>query len=418
MVLVFFTSYNYLRSEESDTLWTRELGGNGKGNIINAIFSPDDNSIFVTTTERFYEVNTLNGTVIREIPEIRGAKYLSSDGRYAYTYDLKKVDMLTKLTFGDFKSPLLPWYYYDFDVCENANMYVGIVKHAIQFPFPDSTIGIFDTQTFQLKKIIQLPKNYMEKVAISPDGKFIATNSLYEPNVQVEGDEVFITTIWDGTTYEKIKQLQLGGSNLLKFSPDGKYLGVGGGTRLYLYNTETWQLVDTYTIIDRTQIVSFTFTIDSKRLYLGGANRKIELYDILNASLIKQFSPNVYPIDIIISTKGGYFVSFSNNYLRLFENYPTWIDNKIYQDILFYPNPASDYIEISIPDITNHTLKGVVETGQEKIQIFNTLGIEVSSAGEGVNEVDGGGYRIDISNLPVGVYFIKIGDRVEKFVKM
>jgi hypothetical protein len=54
----------------------------------------------------------------------------------------------------------------------------------------------------------------------------------------------------------------------------------------------------------------------------------------------------------------------------------------------------------------------VVEIGQEKVQIFNTLGIEVSS--------DGGGLvgKIDISNLPVGVYFIKIGDKVEKFVKM
>jgi hypothetical protein len=26
--------------------------------------------------------------------------------------------------------------------------------------------------------------------------------------------------------------------------------------------------------------------------------------------------------------------------------------------------------------------------------------------------------RIDISHLPAGVYFIKIGDKVEKFVKM
>jgi hypothetical protein len=29
-----------------------------------------------------------------------------------------------------------------------------------------------------------------------------------------------------------------------------------------------------------------------------------------------------------------------------------------------------------------------------------------------------GGRKIDISNLPAGVYFIKIGDRFEKFVKI
>jgi ligand-binding sensor domain-containing protein len=75
-----------------------------------------------------------------------------------------------------------------------------------------------------------------------------------------------------------------------------------------------------------------------------------------------------------------------------------------------YPNPAGDYITIQPSE-------GFKPSEGSKVKIFNTLGIEVSSAGGGVNEVDGGGYRIDISNLPTGVYFIKIGDRVEKFVK-
>jgi hypothetical protein len=86
--------------------------------------------------------------------------------------------------------------------------------------------------------------------------------------------------------------------------------------------------------------------------------------------------------------------------------------------LMITPNPASDYIEISIPDNSNHTLKGMVVNEQEKVQIFDILGIEMSSAGGGVNAVDGGGYRIDISNLPAGVYFVRIGDKVEKFLKI
>jgi hypothetical protein len=86
-------------------------------------------------------------------------------------------------------------------------------------------------------------------------------------------------------------------------------------------------------------------------------------------------------------------------------------DNIIPKSIIISPNPASDYIVIQTSE--------VFKTSEVyKIQIYNTLGIDVSSAGGGVNEVDGGGYRIDISNLPIGVYFVKIGDRVEKFVKM
>jgi hypothetical protein len=65
------------------------------------------------------------------------------------------------------------------------------------------------------------------------------------------------------------------------------------------------------------------------------------------------------------------------------------------------PNPAKDYIEIKSSE------------GSE-IQIFDILGINVSPAGGGIK----GGGRIDISNLAPGIYFIKIGNRVEKFVNM
>jgi hypothetical protein len=107
-------------------------------------------------------------------------------------------------------------------------------------------------------------------------------------------------------------------------------------------------------------------------------------------------------------------------------NYPIDVvsvnDNDYLSTISIYPNPASDYIEISIPDNANHTMKSMVENG---VQIFNTLGIEVGQSTLIVNSSDTNGQagmlnllRIDISNLPTGVYFIKIGDKVEKFVKM
>jgi photosystem II stability/assembly factor-like uncharacterized protein len=75
--------------------------------------------------------------------------------------------------------------------------------------------------------------------------------------------------------------------------------------------------------------------------------------------------------------------------------------NKSVNNMLIYPNPAGDYIQIQ-PTI-----------GFE-IQIFDMLGINVSPAGGGIK----GGGKIDISNLAPGIYFIKIGNKVEKFVKM
>jgi hypothetical protein len=124
------------------------------------------------------------------------------------------------------------------------------------------------------------------------------------------------------------------------------------------------------------------------------------------------------------------FVSYYDATLALYKlNGPTSVENQINNSssVDIYPNPASDYIEISIPDIDNQTLKGVVENG---VQIFNTLGIEVAQTPPSViyNSISNDEkttqtgaselLKIDISHLPAGVYFIKIGDKVEKFVKI
>lgn len=72
------------------------------------------------------------------------------------------------------------------------------------------------------------------------------------------------------------------------------------------------------------------------------------------------------------------------------------------------PNPAFDFIEI------NQT-NGASPVASEKVQIFDVLGVEVMSVGIGL---DLSTQRINISHLPTGVYFIRIGGRVEKFVKI
>jgi hypothetical protein len=56
------------------------------------------------------------------------------------------------------------------------------------------------------------------------------------------------------------------------------------------------------------------------------------------------------------------------------------------------------------------------------VQLFDMLGIEIISVGIGLDlsthGLDLSTQRIDVSHLLAGVYFIRIGTRVEKFVKM
>jgi subtilisin family serine protease len=89
----------------------------------------------------------------------------------------------------------------------------------------------------------------------------------------------------------------------------------------------------------------------------------------------------------------------------------------------FYPNPASDYIEISgsIGACSNEASLIASQFTSESIQIFDMLGVVQSTSHQFASpqpSPKGDGVRIDVSSLAPGIYFIKIGNRLEKFVKM
>ena len=76
-------------------------------------------------------------------------------------------------------------------------------------------------------------------------------------------------------------------------------------------------------------------------------------------------------------------------------------------DNLISPNPANDYIVIQ-------SSEGWQPSEGSDIKIFDMLGVNVLSVEQRSSSVQ----RIDISKLAHGIYFIKIGNRVEKFVKL
>ncbi len=114
-----------------------------------------------------------------------------------------------------------------------------------------------------------------------------------------------------------------------------------------------------------------------------------------------------------------------------------WVDDAVsvaeytVPEITISPNPAGDYIEIMISSDSKGACP-LVSSGE--IEIIDVLGnvvistedTERSRSAEVRNGRSFSGYfdyaqqplRIDISHLPRGVYFVRVGDRVEKFVKL
>jgi photosystem II stability/assembly factor-like uncharacterized protein len=81
--------------------------------------------------------------------------------------------------------------------------------------------------------------------------------------------------------------------------------------------------------------------------------------------------------------------------------YPTNFEN------LISPNPASNFIEISYPPLERGS-------GGVAIKIYNVYGQTVLSVGVQILEP----LRINVSGLAPGMYFVRIGDKVSKFIKI
>ena len=120
----------------------------------------------------------------------------------------------------------------------------------------------------------------------------------------------------------------------------------------------------------------------------------------------------------MITEDGKLWKIFSTQTSPLVADITNWLDqgtnsiNSTNTDdmISVYPNPANDFITIQF---SNKGLKPFVTS--DKVVIFDMLGVEIMSVGTGL---DLSTQRIDVSKLNPGMYFIRIGDKMQKFVKM
>jgi photosystem II stability/assembly factor-like uncharacterized protein len=118
----------------------------------------------------------------------------------------------------------------------------------------------------------------------------------------------------------------------------------------------------------------------------------------------------------IISETCAYVISFDGIYK--YTNEVISVEDEMPKLFSISPNPAGEYIEISG---MNKGLQPLVP--EQEIKIFNLLGECVMSAGGagGTHPLipsQEGNVRIDVSGLPSGVYFVRVGGWVGRFVKI
>jgi photosystem II stability/assembly factor-like uncharacterized protein len=87
------------------------------------------------------------------------------------------------------------------------------------------------------------------------------------------------------------------------------------------------------------------------------------------------------------------------------------VDDELGNSFYIIPNPAGDFITINLERCA--TLSKCGTSGE--ISIYNILGEKVMS--ESIHPMTAS-YRMNISDLPKGIYYVKIGGDMAKFVKM
>ncbi|MBX3042763.1 MAG: Omp28-related outer membrane protein [Candidatus Kapabacteria bacterium] len=188
--------------------------------------------------------------------------------------------------------------------------------------------------------------------------------------------------------------------------------------------------IDITSNIELNNKVLFVYLIEKEHIYSSQQNGMTDFNYIMRKSLPKSSGE-------IFSIKAGEKLTYDYNYTldtkintdlyatvivqdistkyiyqsgSVFKSFATSVNNESsYSELQIYPNPAYDFITI-FP--INNGLNPYDKS--TKVQIFDVLGIEVMST-EALLEMSS--YRVEISRLPVGVYFIRLGDRFQKFMK-
>jgi WD40 repeat protein len=162
------------------------------------------------------------------------------------------------------------------------------------------------------------------------------------------------------------------------------------------------------------EIKDIIYSLNDKYLIILSNDNSIKIWDVEANNVIKNYkSPdNRTILDVKIYPAGNGFLVRTDRAIRLYilDILSSCIEQKcdIVTSITISPNPTADLININGIQLETSIF--------ETIQIYNMFGEPVlyltpaHSKGEGV--------RIDVSSLPTGLYFVRVGDKVSKFVKM
>ncbi len=207
-----------------------------------------------------------------------------------------------------------------------------------------------------------------------------------------------------------------------KISPNGIYGISTISDAVVLYNIENRSLYNVLQFDSINNLNKGLISPDSRYIAVTGyyENGSYKRWDRFGVAEIENLSNQTWQDSIICelsfdsSSDSLYILCLNNPNFQIYsapwspKNTKVEDKNEAKHFLIISPNPAFDFIEISVG--ARHALP------YPYIPIFNVFGEIVKNPTQTLPE--GEGLRIDISGLPSGVYFVRVGEKVGKFAKI
>jgi len=284
-------------------------------------------------------------------------------------------------------------------------------------------IHFFDLTNFQEYKTFKTDLVDLASLAYSPDSKYIAG---------VNYRQIYLWNIETGVRIFLSPDMLLDYFSVVQFSPDGKYIVAANRIGpILILDPKDLSIIDTL-YYDNVNIFDMAISPDSRFIALTSWwQGQIGIINTYLMKFIKFIETNRIGLlsSVRFSADGTKLAcSHDNGVVYIFNlgAYLSIADETISKDgISISPNPATDFLEISYPGIdrmvnhtvdeANHTLKGVVNS---EIAIYNVFGEKIPPRLISSATPQEWNLRLDVSGLSPGVYFLKVGEKVGKFLKL
>ncbi len=236
-------------------------------------------------------------------------------------------------------------------------------------------LGYLYISDMQTNKIYEFDEIMRTAEPVS-NGQMIAPNGLSYDNL---GGLIIVSFTPNAKIYTM--DLMEGNVEILKETNLGQLDGIAYDSKRDRYYISAWQQGAVY-IFD-------SGFMDEPQLLLDGLNGPADIYYDENRDIL-----------VIPEMNTGEIIFYDFNETNIEEDF----------DYSFgiFPNPARDYLEIKFP-----TTKKIYNASE--VKIYNYYGECVMTLTPDLSQRERE-LRIDISQLPVGIYFIQVGNYLEKFM--